>query len=351
MHCGTARDTPTWFCPVCKEHVRSSSTAGRRALSQARSEHLARRHPEVDTSTFPRLRAAATLVAKPRSQLRGKSAWSCFWCKKALPPMDKGSRDASIRLLLAAKLLLEPQLGDNLRAKARLCEPVQARRGDHSPTWGMVMTRRLANGDKARELAKAAEGGFPLFRVLDNLGRPTEKEAFVLAFMRTLDACSWRPGSMRRVNSSCLTSGTLTSWWLGAVLTALGKPSTLRLRFALAMPRLLAALSWPLGTGMMSRMNPCSLTLATSSLLLLTRASWCLLDGGDLGPSTGLAPMILVPPSKPSSLSLASATTSAYGWLAPLSSSGWATLSSALRATLLNPKVSLWWLLSLREST
>ena len=73
--------------------------------------------------------------------------------------MDKGSRDASIRKHLATCCKAPPgaTAGDNLRAKARLCDPVQARRGDHSPTWGMVMTRRLANGDKARELAKAAE--------------------------------------------------------------------------------------------------------------------------------------------------------------------------------------------------
>ena len=73
--------------------------------------------------------------------------------------MDKGSRDASIRKHLATcrKAPPEATAKGNLHAKARLCDPVQARRGNHSPTWGMVMTRRLANGDKARELAKVAE--------------------------------------------------------------------------------------------------------------------------------------------------------------------------------------------------
>ena len=109
MNCGKARDTPTWFCPVCQEHVRPSLIAGRRALSQARSEHLARRRPGVDTASFPRLRAAATLVARPRRQLRGKSAWSCFWCKKALPPRTRApGMPPSVSILL---LHLEPQQG------------------------------------------------------------------------------------------------------------------------------------------------------------------------------------------------------------------------------------------------
>ena len=122
------RDAPiaeagTWYCEECKEHVRPGAHCKDygRGLSEARTAHIARRHPGRPASDFPRIREVATVATKPRRVLKGKPAWTCFWCRQGLPRMDKRAREASIRkhLQQCKKAPQEPTAGSNLRAWAR----------------------------------------------------------------------------------------------------------------------------------------------------------------------------------------------------------------------------------------
>ena len=69
-------ETPNWYCEECKEHVRPASGCNDlgRGLSQARTAHIARRHPGRPSSEFPRIREVATVAAMHQRQLKGGPA-------------------------------------------------------------------------------------------------------------------------------------------------------------------------------------------------------------------------------------------------------------------------------------
>ncbi|CAE7381568.1 unnamed protein product, partial [Symbiodinium microadriaticum] len=116
-------ETPTWYCEECKEHVRPTSECKNlgRGLSQARTAHIARRHPGRPSSDFPRIREVATVDAMHQRKLKGKAAWKCFWCRQGLPAMEKRSREASIKkhLQQCKKAPPESTAGSNLQAWAQ----------------------------------------------------------------------------------------------------------------------------------------------------------------------------------------------------------------------------------------
>ncbi|CAE7247805.1 unnamed protein product [Symbiodinium sp. CCMP2592] len=150
-------ETPTWYCEECKEHIRPTSGCQDlgRGLSQARTAHIARRHPGRPSSDFPRIREVATVAAVHRRKLKGKAAWTCFWCRQVLPAMEKRSREASIKkhFQQCKKAPPESTAGSNLQAWAQELNKSHANRGAQSRCWGMILSKKLQDHRKAREIS------------------------------------------------------------------------------------------------------------------------------------------------------------------------------------------------------
>ncbi|CAE7372773.1 Pol, partial [Symbiodinium microadriaticum] len=149
---GHLRDTRTWFCEECREHIRPS---GRLSLSRAKRAHILRVHPGVDPSSFGRIHGSAICKATKRKQDRF-SAWSCFWCRCELPMMDKRTHEASVNKHLSTCKLAPKgaSAGDNLRAHARAegVHDTGGRTGRMQACTGMQVARRLYNRRKANAL-------------------------------------------------------------------------------------------------------------------------------------------------------------------------------------------------------
>ncbi|OLP76838.1 Peridinin-chlorophyll a-binding protein, chloroplastic [Symbiodinium microadriaticum] len=149
-------ETPTWYCEECKEHVRPTSECKNlgRGLSQARTAHIARRHPGRPSSDFPRIREVATVDAMHQRKLKGKAAWKCFWCRQGLPAMEKRSREASIKkhLQQCKKAPPESTAGSNLQAWAQELDKSHASRGAQSRCWGMILSKKVQGHGKARQI-------------------------------------------------------------------------------------------------------------------------------------------------------------------------------------------------------